>query len=451
LKIRIGISHKIAGVLLLAGLAIVLSCGPASPTKRPPAKRERRPVETLTVFFTGNTLGELKPCGCSGGQLGGFDRRPAVFNRVPADHRVIVDTGSLVRSDSRQDLIKFNISIQALSILNYDVVNLTEEDVRIGANLGLLDDPILGLISPHAAGEKIAKRFQGRYSLDGEPLTVSVLTYNVETSPVDRIRDAFGPGVLGERKVNILLVNQCDDAMVDAIARMGVVDCLICPSVSDEPMVIGKPGSQPLVFSVGRYGRYISQLQIRAARGDEKLTFDFQPVALTEDLEQDVALMNLYKDYQQLVKEANLLAEHPRFILSNGRKYAGSKSCMPCHAYEYEKWSTKAHAGAFATLERVGSNYDPECVVCHVVGMDYQSGFITPDTTPQMKDVGCENCHGPGSEHIKPLGMTKLAEPKSTCADCHTPEHSGEYAGNEEIFRQKIIHWREPNPAQSVQ
>ncbi len=142
------------GVLLLAGLIIGLSCGPTVPTRKPPAKKERRRVDTLTVFITGNTLGELKPCGCSGGQLGGFDRRSVVFNSVPADHRLIVDTGSLVRSDSRQDLIKFNISIQALSILNYNVVNLTAKDIEIGRNLGLLDDPILGFVSPHAAGEK---------------------------------------------------------------------------------------------------------------------------------------------------------------------------------------------------------------------------------------------------------------------------------------------------------
>ena len=47
----------------------------------------------------------------------------------------------------------------------------------------------------------------------------------------------------------------------------------------------------------------------------------------------------------------------------------------------------KDHANAFATLERVGSQYDPECVICHVIGMDYDSGFITEEKTPLMKDV----------------------------------------------------------------
>ena len=450
MKIRTEIRKKLAAALLLTGLAVGVSCVPTAPTERPPREIERRGVDALTVFVTGNTLGELKPCGCSGGQLGGFDRRPAVFSSVPSEKRLIIDTGSLVRGDAQQDLIKFNISIQALSLLAYDVVNLTEKDIEVSQNLGLLDDPVLGLVSPHAAGGKISGKFQHRYFLNGEPVTLCVVTYDVETSPIRQIRDVFGPVEPGRKRVNILLVNQCDEGMIASIAKMGIVDCLICPSVSDEPMIIGEPDRKPLVFSVGRFGRYICKLQIQAARHSNAMTFNFQSIAVKEELKQDASLINLYKDYQQLVREAGLLEAHPRFVLPSGLQYAGSKSCMACHAYEYENWSSKAHARAFATLENVGSHFDPECVVCHVVGMDYQSGFITPDQTPHMKDVGCENCHGPGSEHIKTQGMTKLAEPKSTCTDCHTPEHSGEYAGNEEFFRQKIIHWREPNAAAFV-
>ncbi|MBN2314804.1 MAG: cytochrome c family protein [Sedimentisphaerales bacterium] len=441
---------RIAGAVLLAGLAIGISCGPKGPSETPSHEKERRRGDTLTVFITGNTLGELKPCGCSGGQLGGLDRRSVVFNRVPADKRLILDTGALVRNDLQQDLIKFNVTIQALSLLKYHVVNLTEKDVEISRNLGLLDDPILNFISPYTTDEGLAKRFQSRYSLKGESVTVNVVTYDAEVSSIERVRELFGPDQPDEKKINILLLNRFDDAIYASIAKMGMVDCIICPAVSDEPMSIGDSGRNPLAVSVGRLGRYIGKLQIGAIPGKGDFEFTFQSIAVGEDLEQDAALIDLYKDYQYLVKEANLLEEHSRFILPNGLKYIGSKSCMACHDYEYKTWSSNAHARAFATLERVGSNYDPECVVCHVVGMNYQSGFITQEKTPQKKDVGCENCHGPGSEHVKSVGMTPLTEPKSVCTDCHTPEHSGEYAGNEEAFRKKIIHWREPNAAQSV-
>ena len=152
----------------------------------------------------------------------------------------------------------------------------------------------------------------------------------------------------------------------------------------------------------------------------------------------------LYKQYQILVKLGNLLEKYPRVPLPDDLSYVGSKKCASCHEYEYDKWSTKAHADAFATLVEVGSDYDPECVICHVVGMDRASGFITASRTPEMKNVGCENCHGPGSEHVRTWGQAATVEPKSACVDCHTPEHSSGYAGHEAEYLQKIVHWREP-------
>jgi hypothetical protein len=86
-KILTKTKKRIAGVVLLTGFAVGVSCAPTAPTEAPPRERGRGKTETLTVFITGNTLGELKPCGCSGGQLGGFDRRAVVFNSVPADKR----------------------------------------------------------------------------------------------------------------------------------------------------------------------------------------------------------------------------------------------------------------------------------------------------------------------------------------------------------------------------
>ena len=153
----------------------------------------------------------------------------------------------------------------------------------------------------------------------------------------------------------------------------------------------------------------------------------------------------MYKTYQRLVKEDNLLEEYPRFILPGGLEYAGSESCKQCHEYEYEQWSKKVHAHAYATLEKVGSQFDPECVICHVVGLKYESGFVSEQETSHLKNVGCENCHGPGSEHNVTLGKAKTTEPKSMCLDCHTPETSGEYAGNEQLYLEKIVHWKEPN------
>ncbi len=95
--------------------------------------------EGLTVYLTGSELGELKPCGCATGQLGGLEKRSAVLSNVPARRRLIVDTGSFVKGTDEQDIIKFKIIMRAFNLLDYDLVNLTKEDIEIAQDLALLD------------------------------------------------------------------------------------------------------------------------------------------------------------------------------------------------------------------------------------------------------------------------------------------------------------------------
>ncbi|MBN2593585.1 MAG: cytochrome c family protein [Sedimentisphaerales bacterium] len=425
-----------------------------SPKKTAEYEKEPPTDDSFTVFLTGNELGALKPCGCSGGQLGGLDRRPAVLNAVPEDKRLIIDTGSFVNGDSEQDLIKYHIIIQALQLLDYDLVSLSEQDIETGRNLGLLEgiESTFNMISSYGTSEmNIPAKFTKEFSLKGRTVLSTVAAFDPESTPVDQIEELFAlPS--GMPSLNILILSKSDPETIKSITNTAqFVDCVVCPSESDEPAVIGNPNGRPLAFTVGRFGRYVCGLKVTAPpRVGQPLRLAFKAFPVEEDLPKDESLVKLYGDYQQIVKDRNLLEKHPRFALPNGLEYTGSKSCKPCHGYEYETWSNNAHAKAFSTLEQVNSQFDPECVVCHVIGLDYESGFISQQKTGHLINVGCENCHGSGSEHILTAGATELTEPKSTCLDCHTPEQSGDYAGNEDAFMEKIKHWREPNAAGNV-
>jgi len=161
-------NKKIVAALIVVALTAALSCGPRAPKEAPTRRQGRVEADMLNVFFTGSSLGRLKPCGCSGGQLGGFERRPAVFNTVPAEKRLLIDTGSLVETNRDQDLIKFNIIVEALGLLDYDLVNLTEKDLKIAENLGLLGSLTVRFISPYGTGDEMAIGFQNRYLLNTE-------------------------------------------------------------------------------------------------------------------------------------------------------------------------------------------------------------------------------------------------------------------------------------------
>jgi hypothetical protein len=408
--------------------------------------------DIITVFLTGDELGALKPCGCSGGQLGGLERRPAVFNSVAVERRMIVDTGRLVKGNGEQDLIKFDILTQAFNLLGYDAVNLTKEDMKIAESLGLIEGigSLFNVMTSYRPTDaNLPAKFTKKFPLKDQTIAVTVAVFDAETAQIERIGELYSPQP-GAQTVNILILNQCVPEIVDSIRKMETVDCLICPPESDEPALLSEPGKMPLVVSGGRFGKYVCKLQIKPATDKGKPKLSFSPISVKEEFRSEKTLVDLYKDYQQLVKEANLLDNYPRFILPSDLEYTGSKSCKGCHKYEYDKWSTKSHAHAFATLEEVGSEADPECVVCHVVGLKYEGGFVSVQETADLKDVGCEVCHGPGSEHIKSLGDVKTAEPKQECIDCHTPENSANYAGNEGLYFEKIIHWREPKAIRDV-
>ena len=123
--------------LLICGYIAVLGTTVLVSTLLNPGP-ETAQEDKIVIFLTGNTLGALKPCGCFGGQLGGLDRRPAVFNTVPPEKRFIIDTGNFVPDRSKQNLIKFDIIVLALPILEYDVVNLTLNDLEIARDRGFI-------------------------------------------------------------------------------------------------------------------------------------------------------------------------------------------------------------------------------------------------------------------------------------------------------------------------
>lgn len=432
------------------------------------AVQNARPDHFVTVFFTGNELGEMKPCGCSGGQLGGLDRLNAVFNNVDAQNRLILDTGTLVPESTEQNLIKFNVITQAFGLLGYDVINLTELDINVARQAGLLDGlgrqfNCISASSENQTGKlNLPLKFTKQFSSTDKTIEVVILTANTPER-LSRIKETLGSS--DNRTVRILVVNNTD--LVEAASNLDFIDCVLIPPRADEPTIVSEINKKPLLITQPRLGKYVGQINIVTDSRSQGLKprLSFRAVAVTEDLARNPTLVELYRDYQQVVKDARLLENHPKLPLPDNLQYVGSKSCKLCHDYEYHKWLTSPpvvipgekppvvpkgrHADAMLSLVDVNSDYDPECVICHVSGMDYQTGFITSVQTPQLENVGCENCHGPGSEHVRSLGATRTSGPKSACADCHTSEHSANYFANEKRYDEKVVHWRPPKTLQT--
>ena len=112
---------------------------------------------------------------------------------------------------------------------------------------------------------------------------------------------------------------------------------------------------------------------------------------------------------------------------SEGQKlYVGSKACQDCHEDEYDKFRTfakKAHSFDSIKVMKKGLT-DAEfqsCFGCHTTGYGKPGGFVSEHDTPDLKDAGCEVCHGPGSLHCETEDPEDIVGSLTAeeCESCH--------------------------------
>lgn len=125
-------------------------------------------------------------------------------------------------------------------------------------------------------------------------------------------------------------------------------------------------------------------------------------------------------------------------------KYIGSAKCKVCHnspakGEQFKKWTDSKHSKAFETLAspeaiEVGKKLGVEkpqesdkCLGCHVTG--FSAPAEAKETTfNQTEGVGCEACHGPGSDYKDMKTMKDQAAAiaaglvipnEKVCVGCH--------------------------------
>lgn len=152
-------------------------------------------------------------------------------------------------------------------------------------------------------------------------------------------------------------------------------------------------------------------------------------IPLSRDVPEDSAVAGLLAGYYQKLAAFNLEKGDQTACKpgSDQAQYVGTARCAKCHEEAYAFWQKTKHAEAWETLKKDGKHYDLTCVGCHVVGYQKPGGFCRLKDVGGFEDVGCENCHGPGGQHVEDEDPDSivLASTRATCAaECHVPEHS---------------------------
>ncbi len=168
------------------------------------------------------------------------------------------------------------------------------------------------------------------------------------------------------------------------------------------------------MLGIGGKGRFLGEYELTSPRG---LTISKLRIGGSHAM-----MKSILGRYQTVLVDEDILGRVPRRPAKIA--YAGDATCNSCHAKAHTVWTLSRHAHAMETLRRVKHQLDPECVVCHVTGLDVRGGYTSRTETPALARVSCESCHGPGGKHVKTEQKADILRgSEATCRGCHTVEH----------------------------
>jgi cytochrome c554/c'-like protein len=208
----------------------------------------------------------------------------------------------------------------------------------------------------------------------------------------------------------------------------------------------------PKLVYAGNQGKKVGEIRLFLSQDGLVAKLDPETINLGKMVPDDPAIMDLVDQNRIAIneihkREAPLVDSEKLRAMYQGASFVRSEACKTCHEEAYKVWESSKHAHAFKTLEERHQDYNPDCVGCHTTGFRKPTGFLNAKSTPDLMNVQCESCHGPGIGHPDKLGKGYGTVAKDFCVTCHTPENSPDFDAL--AYRVKIRHWEE-NAASSA-
>jgi 2',3'-cyclic-nucleotide 2'-phosphodiesterase (5'-nucleotidase family) len=433
--------------LILISLIFLAGClSIGSETTSPTEPRE------ILIIYTGNLIGELKPCGCAKEEdQGGIERRMQylIDTRKTHPHTLLVDTGDHFKDPTRQGKLKAETLLTATEKMEYDAVALGDRDLVYGSKF--LEDRTQ---IPWIAGNLKMDSFeptQSRVKVFANGLKVGILAIvdpdlfydhvglqlndpkQTVLKLITRLRKTEKPDII------VLLTHSKREAALSYLDINGV-DIVINGHIVSESDVIDMEPVQKngkLFVQSSSRGQKMGELKVRIDKEGNK-SFKQKMVKLDSSIKFDPEMVKLYEYYNKQVEAMFFETLASRRSKNKQSVYAGDTVCKNCHPAEHTVWSKSRHGKAYSTLRKINKAFDPECLKCHVVGFNLPGGFISELDTPTLKNVQCEVCHGSGKKHISAPKPGFGSRAKEACKQCHVKNHSPRF--DLEKYWSKIKH-----------
>lgn len=409
----------------------------------PPLPAPNADAKPLRLLLSGMMDGHLEPCGCASAQAGGVDRRAFWLKLNKHRYDLKLEGGNSIAASNPLERQKMQwIQTILFDLLGYGVFPLGPRDLALGSEeLSLYADPETGapflcsdlLVKDKPAFPVFAIRAAGDYkvclvSLAGvgakafsedarivpakDAITAALAKAGKRGTDFDCVvlfANDGGPEVARQHArtipgVDLVLSwdrqletrSKAETFRRDPAEAVVAQTTLLYPGWRGKNLMLwqGKPDEDGNWHTIS-IDKEVLQVPSDAVKGKRPSGSDEEVWSMLIASKQEIGELGLR---EQMAEREKLPA---------GMAYAGNSTCNDCHASAYEAWKASRHSHAWETLEK-RSKLDgwpvakhPDCVRCHSVGYGKVTGFVNPERTPDLADVGCEACHGPAQKHVE--------------------------------------------------
>jgi hypothetical protein len=383
------------------------------------------------LLIYGELRGELRPCGCNLPKRGGLEQLVGILDELAnRDQRTVIELGNWTSGMGTQAAIQMDHIAAATRWRAPACWILGDLDLHLGVetierHAHDVSVPLLCANLVDATGQRRLAGWTELLAADGRPLIVVGLL-PAQARPRDATLTVIPP-------LDAWLALQ---PKLPAGARIMIAGCLTrtealqLGSAAPNALVCWSSGTQPptplaeplpaggMLVAAGGKGRYLTSIPLTAPHWQASELLDVQSLRSVPPVAATISA------YRHAVRAAGLLQRITRVPPPEGKTYLGDAACSVCHDVTHRSWLTTRHADALASLMPLEDQHDPDCVRCHVTGLSQQGGYLDPTAPRGLDRVGCEACHGPGSEHAKqPRAGTIHRGGPLICRSCHDGDH----------------------------
>ena len=361
---------------------------------------------------------------------------------------MLLDGGGLFLHRGFLDALKAETIMEAYGLYDYDLINVSNLDFLFSRPF-LLDQAAshgLNLLSANTVDAASGGHLFARTALlTRNGVTIGVtgvvgskyqFTLDEWLAPDQQVRLTDETTALAEcvamlrpqADLVVVLASTGVDAAKNLARQVDGIDLIICAhnaELIDDPLCV----NGTWLVKAGSLGQFIGHVTLRLDTAGQIAAITHEAVILDREVPESPAMLPVIDRYHlRLADYQDLLIKRDQLPPAEGGAYIGAAACARCHLHESGRWRLTGHADAWRALTERNQHYNPECIGCHITGYGYLGGFDLPGTTPEMVNIQCEMCHGPGLLHQQQPGTGYGAVDQNRCLPCHTEEHSPAFA-----------------------